>query len=168
MTGPRLARLDTPRLILDPLSVEVARALVDGEPAPFPTAPGWPHDDTLVALRMTVQAGWPSWLVRLRAPGGGDGPDPGPVIGECGLKGWPDASGTVEIGYGLAGPQRGRGYGTELVAAVVGWLPQIGTRQVLAEVAVGNVPSRRLVERIGFTVQRVAAGFVYYQRTLGG
>ena len=50
----------------------------------------------------------------------------GAVIGDCGLHGGPygpvDDAGRVEIGYGLAAPSRGQGYGSEVVAAITGWL----------------------------------------------
>jgi RimJ/RimL family protein N-acetyltransferase len=160
VTGRRLARLHTPRLVLEPLPAELARRMLSGELDTARPADGWPHEDSFVVLRMTVDAGWPTWLVRLREPT--DHPAAGRVIGECGLKGWPDGSGTVEIGYGLATPYRGQGFGTELVGEVVRWLPAAGARRVLAEVAVGNVASRRLVERLGFTVDRCVGGFVYY------
>ena len=44
------------------------------------------------------------------------------VIGDCGAHGDPSPGGDVEIGYGLAEPYRGRGYGTELVTALSDWL----------------------------------------------
>ena len=62
-----------------------------------------------------------------------------------------DAAGSVEIGYGLAAPSRGQGYGSEAVAAVTEWLlSQPEVRQVQAHTLTSNAPSRRVLEKAGF------------------
>lgn len=43
----------------------------------------------------------------------------GAVIGTCGFKGAPDASGMVEIAYGIDEAYRGKGYATEAANALV-------------------------------------------------
>jgi RimJ/RimL family protein N-acetyltransferase len=59
----------------------------------------------------------------------------------------------VEIGYGLAAPYRGKGYGTEAVRVLADWVAaQPGVTAVTADVEVGNNASRRLLERLGFTL----------------
>lgn len=79
----------------------------------------------------------------------------GVVIGDCGTHGERDELGDVELGYGLAAPYRGRGYGTEVVAGLSRWLlGQDGVRRVVARrVAVDNTPSRRALERAGFVLE---------------
>ena len=75
----------------------------------------------------------------------------GRVIGDCGTHGWVDDEGRVEIGYGLAAPWRGRGFGIEAVRALVDWVAaQPDVRTVEASVEVGNEVSRRVLERLGF------------------
>jgi RimJ/RimL family protein N-acetyltransferase len=122
-------------------------------------APGWPHADTATVLRAADELGWPTWLISL-----GDSEQ---IIGEVGIKGPPDPAGRVEIGYGLAGPYRGRGYGTEVVRAVLGWLigrPEV--RRVVAEVAEDNLPSRRLLERLDFRLTPGGrSGYISYEFT---
>jgi RimJ/RimL family protein N-acetyltransferase len=89
--------------------------------------------------------------------------DTGQVIGEAGWKGGPDLAGVAEIGYGIAAPLRGRGLGTELVGMIAGWvLAQPGVTRVVAEVLVGNLPSRRALERNGFFVEGGQAPHVLY------
>jgi RimJ/RimL family protein N-acetyltransferase len=147
------------RCRLTPLDGVTARALLAGAPAGVKPGPGWPHADSLTAIRAAVELGWPSWLVELRSTG--------EVIGECGLKGWADVAGSVEIGYGLAGPARGHGYGREAVGALLDWLVRRRlARRVLAEVAAGNTASRRLVEALGFSETETRHGFVYYAKDL--
>jgi RimJ/RimL family protein N-acetyltransferase len=85
----------------------------------------------------------PGWLISLG----------GRIIGDCGTFGWPDHSGEVEIGYGLAEPYRGQGYGTEAVQGLCGWLSvHAGARRITADVLDVNVASRRLLTKLGFIV----------------
>lgn len=109
---------------------------------------GWPHAATGPALSFTSTGGL-TWLVV----------DPtGAVVGEVGIKAPPDASGSVELGYGLAGPSRGRGIGTRAVAALLAWLDrQVDVRRVVARVDPANEPSWRLLERLGFRSSELAA-----------
>jgi RimJ/RimL family protein N-acetyltransferase len=138
----------TPRLTLEPVGAELAAEVLGGELSSVRPGEGWPHEDTADALRMSLAGGdAPLWFVLLD----------GVVIGDCGLHGEPDPEGSVEIGYGLAGPYRGRGYGGELVAALSRWLlgrpdvERVFARGVLRD----NVASQRVLERAGF---RLAGG----------
>ncbi|MHB2023516.1 MAG: GNAT family N-acetyltransferase [Mycobacteriales bacterium] len=147
----------TARLRLQPLRPDTARAVLAGELECVDPAPGWPHADSLVVVRAALELGWPTWLILKSAR----------VIGECGLKGWPDAGGVVEVGYGLAEPARRHGYGREAVSGLLDWLARRGyAREVLAEVAAGNTASRRLVGALGFVETSVSNGFVYYRKRL--
>ena len=151
--------LQTARLVLEPVTEETARSILDGDISALRPGPGWPHQDTLDAMRAAVNSGGDmGWLVRLKATG--------EVIGDCGWKGPPDETGTTEIGYGLAGPARRRGYGTEAVCALVAWaFAQPGCRRLLAQVHQDNLPSRRLIEHLGFSVDRTEEAYVWYART---
>jgi RimJ/RimL family protein N-acetyltransferase len=138
---------------LQRISVELADAIVGGDLSRVEAGEGWPHADTLDGLGMVVQHGAPLWLVTLD----------GVVIGDCGTFGPPDSDGCVEIGYGLAAPYRGRGHGSELVAALAQIvLAQPGVRRVGAKVLLDNTPSRGALERAGFTVERTGDEYVWY------
>jgi RimJ/RimL family protein N-acetyltransferase len=135
----------TPRLELVP----APRAVIDGDLSTISHVDGWPHADTRDALRLSPAV----WLVELA----------GVVIGECGTAGALDDAGEVEIGYGLAAEKRGLGYGTELVQALSQWLlarPRVS--RIVAVVEIGNVPSRRALERAGFALERTAGGRLRY------
>jgi ribosomal protein S18 acetylase RimI-like enzyme len=133
---------------LIPLTTEVARQLIDGQPLDLDCAPGWPHEDTLLGIRVALEAACdPGWLVV----------KDGVVVGECAVKGG-QPNGTdeavVEISYGLAGPQRGRGLGTAVVDALTTWLlRQPGIEVVTAEVRRDNTASIRVLEKTGFRRQ---------------
>ena len=87
------------------------------------------------------------------------------VIIDLGTHGPVDEAGRVEIGYGLAAPSRGRGYGSEAVAAVTEWLlSQPGVRQVRAHTLTDNMPSRRVLEKAAFTHIGLDEGEALYQR----
>lgn len=136
------------KVILVPVVPDDVTALMTGHVPPSLAAQrvagigrGWPHADTAPALSFIAGDGR-VWLIV---------DDAGAVVGECGTKGPPDAGGTVEIGYGLAGPSRGRGLGSRAVRALVAELrsdPRI--RAIEAEVVADNVASRRVLERAGF------------------
>ncbi len=159
---PTCPVLHTAQLILLPQTLPAAAALLAGEDPGFPLAAGYPHADTFDALRMSVAEGAaPSgWFVAFR--------DSATVFGDCGTKGWVDGARRVEIGYGLAPPWRGRGLGTEAVRAMVDWLrAQREVRVVVAEVEVGNVASRRLLERLGFDLAGEVRGAWWFQLSAG-
>jgi ribosomal-protein-alanine N-acetyltransferase len=147
-------RLVTSRLVLEPLSRETARAVVEGRPDSLQRGEGWPHDDTFDALRMVAEHGSDAWLIL----------EDGVVVGDAGTHGPPDERGDVEIGYGLAAPARGRGLSSEFVPALAQHLlarPEVN-RVVAREVLADNVPSRRALERAGFELEREADGLTWY------
>ena len=82
------------------------------------------------------------WMIELKN---------GTHIGELCFKGLaPD--GAAEIGYGISGEHRGRGYATEAVRAVSAWAFQHPDVTALeAETDAGNTASKRVLEKCGFT-----------------
>ena len=131
------------------------RAVLAGDLSGLEVGEGWPHADTLDALAMGVGGGHALlWFVVLD----------GAVIGDCGTHGDPDEAGDVELGYGLAAPYRGRGYGSEVAAALSRWLlEQPGVRRVVAcDVLEDNLASRRVLVRAGFELDGVGDGCVSY------
>jgi RimJ/RimL family protein N-acetyltransferase len=148
--------IETARLALVPVSAEIAAAIVAGDFSGIRAAEGWPRADTHVPFHVAVKYGveLPAWFVELD----------GLVIGDIHTHGLADAAGDIEIGYGLAEPYRGRGYGTELVKAVSQWLlAQPGIRRVVARhVPLDNLPSRRALERAGFVLERADEEHAWY------
>ena len=70
--------------------------------------------------------------------------------------------GVVELGVDLYDPeQRGKGYGAEAVALLTTWLLEHGiAERVQASTAVGNLPMRRVLDKLGFTFEGVMRGFM--------
>ena len=127
-------------LVLGPAAPDRVDAILAGELGRYTAGRGWPHDDTADALSFRAGRGM-TWLIAVD----------GIVLGELGTKGQPDDNGTVEIGYGLAAPSRGKGVGTRAVRVLVDWLlARDDVRRVIAHVEPVNEPSARLLRRLGF------------------
>jgi len=140
--NPSFDALATAHLELEPITEETARAILAGDLSDLRPGEGWPHDGTINGLSMAVRGGHRAgWLIMVD----------GTVVGDCGVHGWVDDDGALEIGYGLAPPYRGRGYGTEAVGAMTDWLlTQPDVRSVRARTSQDNAPSRRVLEKVGF------------------
>lgn len=121
-------------------------------------APLGPAENTarlgrMLALAGASTAGWfnVGWAIVLRGTG--------EMIGDA--RTWntesPPVPGTLEagsaaLGYLLHPDHHGRGYGSEAAAALVHWLfHDRGISTVFAGVYEPNLPSRRLLEGLGFT-----------------
>jgi RimJ/RimL family protein N-acetyltransferase len=63
----------------------------------------------------------------------------------------PPADGSAEVGYSVLPAFQRRGYGLEMMTAVVDWIrndPRV--REIVAETDADNMPSRGLLARLGF------------------
>lgn len=79
----------------------------------------------------------------------GDGPK-GPVIGDLGFKGPPDERGVIDVGYSVVREERGKGYATEAVRALIDWAfgnPVVKT--ITADCEQANPASAAVLEKIG-------------------
>ncbi|MCF2486537.1 GNAT family N-acetyltransferase [Dyadobacter sp. CY347] len=73
------------------------------------------------------------------------------LIGSCGYKGEPDASGMVEIGYEIMPSHRLKGLGLELAKGLTEHaLAQPGVHKILAHTVREENASVRILEKIGF------------------
>lgn len=109
----------------------------------------WLHSDP-------AQFGWGLWLIELR--------DQPLIIGSAGFKGYPNASGMIEIGYGIGPDYRRLGYTTEAVRALLAWgWEQAGVRTITAECLHHNHGSRRVLEKVGMTQTRAQGDFLYWR-----
>jgi RimJ/RimL family protein N-acetyltransferase len=146
----------TGRLLLVPMAPEVVAQMLAGDLSGIRPGEGYPHEDTLVPMQTAAKYGvdLPGWFVTLD----------GVVIGDCHTHRYADEAGDIEIGYGLAEPYRGRGFGTELVKGFSAWLlGQEGIRRVVARhVPVDNVPSRRALESAGFVLEDADDEYTWY------
>jgi aminoglycoside 6'-N-acetyltransferase len=74
----------------------------------------------------------------------------GTLVGDVALHFVEAQPDTVELGVTLARAHQGRGFATEALRAVIGWLfEHHGTHRVLAQADARNAAVRRLLERVG-------------------
>ncbi|MBA7519532.1 hypothetical protein ES705_11611 [subsurface metagenome] len=72
------------------------------------------------------------------------------IIGGLCFKGCPDEKGRVEIGYGMQDEYRCKGHATEAVKELINWaFTQEKVLSIIAETEKDNLPSRRVLEKIG-------------------
>ncbi|MGP3978590.1 GNAT family N-acetyltransferase [Streptomyces sp. 8N114] len=91
--------------------------------------------------------------------------DSGLVVGSVGLF-WPPSEGALEIGYGVVGSRRGRGYAAEAARALTEFAltsPDVST--VFADVELSNPASVRVLEKAGFRCSASGEGQVRYSLT---
>jgi [ribosomal protein S5]-alanine N-acetyltransferase len=100
----------------------------------------------------------PTWIAQMEDPAQ---PDPWNftliekdlrlAIGTAGFKGVPDASGMIEIGYGINDSYHRQGYGSETVAALVSWaFAQPEITRLTAETLTDGIGSMGVLRANGF------------------
>jgi RimJ/RimL family protein N-acetyltransferase len=116
-----------------------------------------PSPDSLRIPPGGVDAPWVlKWLRRtlpkLGEQGGWLVTSDGEIVGLCGYKDAPNPAGDVEIGYAVAPERRRRGHATRAVAlAVEAARRDERVRAIIAETALANLPSQRVLQANGFT-----------------
>jgi ribosomal-protein-alanine N-acetyltransferase len=103
----------------------------------------------------------PDWIARVQSTQAGDPWSlsykaveraTGDTVGGGAFKGPPDASGMVEIAYGIDPPHRGRGFATEVAGALTNFaLASNQVRVVRAHTKAENAASARVLEKCGFS-----------------
>ena len=152
--------IETAHLILRPYAPEDLLALIE-EPERFEKLTGYPASPSLRAFIISPEVS-PAWTASLRTL---QGPDPWrlgfavvdresrTVIGSAGFKGPPDdATGLVEIAYGIVPSFEGRGYATEAARALVEYAQRDDkVRQIIAHTLPAPNASTRVLKKCGFT-----------------
>lgn len=147
----------TDRLDLVPAPTEFIELLVANEYARagdllnIIVTDGWPNDDDaraglsfhLKAIQSdSAELLWRIRLIVLRSIR--------TVIGSINLKGLPDNSGTVEIGWGVVAEYRRQGIAVEASEVVMRWAAsQPRVRRIIATVPAENLASIGVAERLG-------------------
>ncbi len=141
--------LSGPRVRVEPIDSQLARAMVAGVPGPnLAWAEGFPMAPVLDIARTIAGANEPlgpflAYVIVRESDGS--------AIGDAGFHGPPKPDGELEIGYALVPAARGLGLASEAVRLLIAWAQsQPGVRVMTARVGHGNVPSERLLKRLGF------------------
>lgn len=86
------------------------------------------------------------------------------LMGGCCFHGLANPVGEVEVGYGLDIAFRGRGFMSEALQSLIAWAfsqPHIVT--VIAETERANLPSQRVLERLGMRVARETGKYLWWR-----
>lgn len=146
---------DLDRLCLVFGDAEVMRYISGGKPRS--------REETETGLLKTIE-GWQRrefglWAVTLK--------ESEEMIGYCGLI-FLDDTPEIEIAYGLARAHWGKGYATEAALASLRFgFERLKLERIVAVVNPGNVPSQRVLEKLGMTYVEMAhhydADLMYYE-----
>jgi RimJ/RimL family protein N-acetyltransferase len=158
--------IDTQRLRVAPMPLEVAEALVQGHrPAGVNWPDDYPTDSTLVAASMLYAAEaegrplgcWTVYQIVRRSDGR--------VVGGCGfVSGGPDPRGHVQVAFSVPDSERGQGYAAEAMQALVAWARrQPGVTRVLAETASTNAAAVTVYEAAGMRRAGSDGGLVFFE-----
>lgn len=147
--------LHSERLILKPLTLAIAQALLAGCKRELigqgiRPSDSWPTEDTWDVLpvfasvleRQGAPSGFETWMIVEKSSGR--------VIGDIGFHGCPNELGEVEIGFGLAEGERGKGFGSEALSTLIDWVREQGcVRLIRANCLLENRPSARILQKAG-------------------
>jgi len=130
-------------------------ARYQGWEAGYSRAQGEAFIQWLAAADPDTPGEWYQFAIeRRQAPG---------LIGDCAARFDDDA---VEVGFTLAPEFQGQGYATEAVERLLGYIASRGHRQAVAWCDVENVASRRVLDRLEFTLRETIDGEYRYTREL--
>ncbi|MCY6485455.1 GNAT family N-acetyltransferase [Clostridium aestuarii] len=148
-----LRNIHTDRLMLVPVTLEITKSLIDGsnkevEKLGIKLDKKWPTEDTMDILpiinnsleKNKIPSGFETWMIVNK--------DNMKVIGDIGFHGKPNEKGEVEVGFGLVEHERGKGFGSESLNAIMDWLSfQESVKVIKAECLISNKPSARILEK---------------------
>jgi RimJ/RimL family protein N-acetyltransferase len=147
--------LETPRLRLRPLTINDTDALFgiwgDAETMKFYPAP-YLREEVVALIEKQLQRyaahGTGLWALELK--------ETGAVIGDAGLLVQDvDGQAELEIAYHLRRDRWGNGFATEAALACRDFaFSELGKTRLISLVRPENVPSQRVAERVGMTVER--------------
>lgn len=148
---------------LIPMSHALMLALHDGQLARAERElgtlihPSWSLPREVLAMRvkqLEADPSWQPWLLNALVTR-----DTPTLIGNVGFHGPPGQHvfeerypGVVEIGYDVVPEHRRRGLATRAVARLIGWGEQNGAASVAITTGASNLASRRIAEKLGFTL----------------
>jgi [ribosomal protein S5]-alanine N-acetyltransferase len=90
------------------------------------------------------------------------------MVGDIGFKGKPDSAGTIDLGYKVLSAYRRQGYAYEAAQALVDWaFKQPRVKRIIAQTLVDNMPSIRVLEKLGMQRIRVEDDYIHWELKSG-
>ena len=86
------------------------------------------------------------------------------IVGDGGFKGNPDEEGNIDLGYAIIESQRQMGLAYEAASALLNWgLSQAGVNAVTADCLQDNVPSVKILSKLGMEEVKREDGMIYFR-----
>lgn len=166
---PPFTFANTPRLQLRPMVPQEARellAVVAASRVELGQFMGWPREmNDLEQARRFVRIGREAWLSERTVRLGVFERETGALVGNVELDGVDLRRGQAELGYWVRSDRARRGYATEAARQMLRYgFESLRLHKVRADVAVGNHPSARVLEKLGFSRE----GTLREDRPIGG
>lgn len=157
--------IETERLLLRPFTLDDAGELhaASGDPASLRFGGDWPRPETVEDTQRYLDRvvagqqarGFALWAVIEKATS--------ELVGDCGLFPADGVGPEVELAYGLRRDRWERGYATEAASACVRvGFDELGLERIVADVDPGNARSIRVLEKLGFELEREEGGKRFY------
>lgn len=164
-----LKNIDTSRLTLIPVTLEITKSLLNGsskeiEELGIQCDRKWPTEDTMDILpiinesleKSKTPTGFEIWMIVNRQTK--------KIIGDIGFHGSPDENGEVQVGFGLVEHERGKGFGSESLIAIMDWLKfQENVKVIKADCLISNKPSARILEKAGLKEVNRDDEYIYWE-----
>ncbi len=152
---PVFAYGNTPRLQLRPLVLQEARELLTVVAVSRPELGqfmSWPRElFDLDQARRFVKLGRDGWLAARTVRLGIFERPSGALVGSAEIDGVDLRRSQAELGYWVRSDRASRGYATEAARAMLRYgFATLRLHKIRADVAVGNHPSARVLEKLGF------------------
>ncbi|BFH60559.1 GNAT family N-acetyltransferase [Paenibacillus azoreducens] len=161
-------KLETNRLILQTLDLDLmdaaakrdARAI---EALGYKTNGEWPGQDFYEALpffrellvKNNGTRGFDSWIIVTKTDR--------EIVGGIGFLGEPEEGGMIEIGFATNESQQRKGYCYEAATELLAWATgQNEVKKVTARCEPGNTASQKVLEKLGFSIDRRDDDFIYW------
>ena len=155
--------------MLIPITLEITKSLINGcnkeiEKLGIKIDKNWPTNDTKDILPIIyetlekdkIPSGFETWMIVRK--------DTMTVIGDIGFHGKPNENGEVEVGYGLVENERRKGFGLESLSAIINWaLSQKNVKIIKAECLIDNIPSTRILEKVGLKEIKRDKNLIYLE-----
>lgn len=168
----KLYNINTDRLILMPVTLEIIRLLLNGnieeiEKLGVKTGGKWPETDIFHILpivnkeleKYKYPTGFEFWMIIKK--------ENMTIIGDIGFHGQPDDDGEVEIGYGLIEDERRKGYTFEALQAMINWAKkQDNVKSIIADCLIENVSSACILGKVGFKEIKRDEKMIYWKLTV--
>jgi [ribosomal protein S5]-alanine N-acetyltransferase len=163
----QIDRLITERLILIPYTIQICKNVIDGDFSDivkmgFKKGKSWPDNDVLETLpkiinnlsKVEAPTGFESWMI-IKS-------DMLEVIGDLGFKGFNDAEGSIDLGYGIIKEERRKGYANEAVAKLIIWaFSNERVKEITAKCLIDNVISINILKKFNFNEIKKDSEMVY-------